>query len=734
MNQRTKGGVMSRLSTLTKATVIGITCSLFAAPSVQAQPGANRHLNLYAFSFLPLTDGTEEVHNYCTEVIPGGPGTPNDESVMAGNAWYKVNMPTWKVGHFFRVDQNGNIVSGSERYYYDLNYFEAHVQDIAVNTDIPSESYITQWVRPVTHNHYDQPDGSTYYPSTMHGYKDRDGIKVLHIDNNDGHIIDEATFFDAQPMPTGFHYGNSFYPISSMYHDGKLYICGSYIRYGVPDGMYSITNDGHHPLFSDMGKAAFIMSVDLSGPQMALDNIMLFDYVPTTNLNRVDYDMGMRMAVLDDGNIMMTGSVNELGGTYNPGYVRSATMAIVVTPDLNTMVADPNFINVGNMDGFGYNEYGVDIVQKSPSDIYIMSNGFDQTTEYHGYLLDYNSNMLLVSRVLSFGGTYGFGLKRFEAGYQAQWFLKALPSEAPTTLGAYRFTVAGMAASGCANQNYPSSLGNVNPILVDFEIAPPMASLYNPVTATALNAQVSLFETEQGTNNYNNYNSYTSMYFNPTFAAREDVESAIVMNAPRYEPLWGNLGLKIMHATYDNHLGVTGQYTSGTGNGANAGAPTPDVECGNVLCSRSFISSTVTSNNIIVTHPTVAVEAYYETTTEMTDLYGLSFGGDCNWSLGDTYKPTSAQILAAKTGKNVVYPNPATNELHVALAQSNGNTNVEVNLVNMYGQTVSQLYTGTAGTLGTTTLRLPDVAAGIYMVQIVSNGKMLHTEKLMIQQ
>lgn len=99
------------------------------------------------------------------------------------------------------------------------------------------------------------------------------------------------------------------------------------------------------------------------------------------------------------------------------------------------------------------------------------------------------------------------------------------------------------------------------------------------------------------------------------------------------------------------------------------------------------------------------------------------------------FKPTDVNEVVAKSTGFKLYPNPATKEVNVSLANTVADdAQVSVQLVNMYGQLVSGLYNGKASDLNANkSLQLPDVATGIYMVQIVADGQMVYNEKLVIE-
>lgn len=118
--------------------------------------------------------------------------------------------------------------------------------------------------------------------------------------------------------------------------------------------------------------------------------------------------------------------------------------------------------------------------------------------------------------------------------------------------------------------------------------------------------------------------------------------------------------------------------------------------------------------------------------------------GDCNLGLwgtppgSSTYKTgtTGVENAIADATATSIYPNPAKTEIRVSLAQDiKADAQVEVVLSNMHGQVVSRLYKGVAtGLTPATALQLPQVATGLYIVQVYSNDAMVHQQKLSIQQ
>lgn len=715
MNNRTSRGLYDRLARMGKASLMGLATTALLATSAAAQ-FQSIHGFVYPATYPGYVPGAEDVKNYCTKVIPG----TGNESVMAGTVWQRTNMPWLNAPHFLRLDGSGNIVSSV--HYNDPNYLDQRVVDIQLDESTSyQQSFITLWSRP-------QSGYVSHEPQPTPARWDRDGFRVLRVDNNSGVILDEITVFSNDALPGGQDYGNSLYPISTMYYDDgtnkRLYVCGIY----TPDDTRCPTcpiglKPSNYWLGTFDAKQGFVMSIDIdmnNGPKMTLVNTLFFDYTPPQNNSGVDYDMPLRMKRLNStGDIVITGSCNAYTNTgLNPGNTRGGTMFLVVDPALN-IVDDRPIISLG-MDGYGDNEYGIDIVEKSSTDIYILGNGYTQggeRGENSSYGFDQKPNRMQVSRFSQIGRSYFQDLNRYESNITNQWFTNAITPENPNS-GDYRFTVAGLAAQDCGAALNAPSYTNVDPIIVDFELNSTITSLQDPL-GNAGQANITLFETQSGfgttgTANYNTLGqSPSNMYFYPKAADKDGVGGTVVMSAPRYEPNWGELGLKIIHANY------------------SSGSTYYDASCGTTQCSVNFNAVTVDYGSVAAQTVPVTVISYYENTF-WDDILEFQ-AGDCN-SGSPNYKPTGVDNIA-NSNEFKLYPNPATTEVHVGLANSvSQDAKVSVVLMNMYGQSVGALYSGKASGLNAnTTLHLPSVATGIYMVQIIVDGQLAHTEKLAVE-
>jgi hypothetical protein len=78
-----------------------------------------------------------------------------------------------------------------------------------------------------------------------------------------------------------------------------------------------------------------------------------------------------------------------------------------------------------------------------------------------------------------------------------------------------------------------------------------------------------------------------------------------------------------------------------------------------------------------------------------------------------------------------VYPNPAAKKVTVELPESNKNHQVKINLSNLNGQHIKQLFNG----LYTEALQLdlPEINKGTYYLT-VQRGQFIHVERLIINQ
>lgn len=247
---------------------------------------------------------------------------------------------------------------------------------------------------------------------------------------------------------------------------------------------------------------------------------------------------------------------------------------------------------------------------------------------------------------------------------------------------------------------------------------------------------MTMYESENGTGGTGNHtiisNAYSNlggglshMFYGPKIADRDavnDINKSLVVNAPklyRTNPdgtLGSNmLGLKTMFSNATN-----GTWHNLDGSCLYWCDPVDDYEKMDLI------------EDVELT-PVISEDDPIPQNSSM----GITLVGDC-WGVHSTdpaYKPTKL-INVTEVGTFQIYPNPAQDQINMVLkTDMEADALVNINLVNMQGQLVKELYNGTAGDLQQThTMQLPQIANGLYWVQVYSNGQPIYTEKLSIEQ
>lgn len=643
---------------------------------------------------------------------------------------------------------SGGASSYLPEYLFDERFINVRSVDIELDQTDADVSYITAWERPWNNAYitYTTDAGGSTFPTNPASpalYNDRDGVKILKMDNVTGAILDEINVFDNTPLDASQDYGHSLIPTRSMYHDGYLYVCGFY----TPDDTRCPDCQSFYPpaplpvkdiMFSTTEKKAFVAKIDCSGGGFSFVDMKYYDtYSPSSVPNNagVDFDMALGMKMLNDGRLMVTGSVNAIDNNLT-GYIRSGTMAYVLDPATLNIVAEQHFIAPDNGDGIGDHEYGVDITEVYNPAVstvlyraFIVGNQYDYfNTENEDPETGYSQkpkHLYIGGIVHDNSGSYGLiGSRCMTTTSSSFWATNFLKNDALTLGGGndYRFLVAGMMTTAPAGYNVltpsmPISNTNINPFLLEFQtqsILSQVAPLPKP--------QLTVFESKQGTNNYDILGGANSnIFFHPYIGDRTGANSNIVLSAPWYysDPYFpGLMGkMEIVKETATTHVYSHGD--CGINNYDGVG-----------FTNGSSVSTILTANS--------AEQASYSPDAVGTVVVTLIGGSSemCNNLSSNpyAYKPTGVENIA-NSNEFKLYPNPATSEVHVSLANSvSKDAKVSVVLMNMYGQSVGSLYSGKASNLNAnTTLQLPDVATGIYMVQIIVDGQLAHTEKLVIE-
>lgn len=677
-----------------------------------------------------------------------------DDAVHTGTMFRINDHSTYYDGYqmpiFFKTDDQARMVvfgGGTYPYYpeylFDERFINVRSVDIEVDQTDADVSYITAWERPWNSNYivYTTVLGGGTFPSNPTSpalYNDRDGVKILKMDNVTGAILDEINVFDNTPLDPSQNYGHSLIPTRSLYHDGYLYVCGFYTpddtRCPDCDPVMSLPLPVKDVMFSTTEKKAFVAKIDCNAGSFSFVDMKYYDtYSPSSvpNNTGVDFDMALGMKMLNDGRLMVTGSVNAIDNNL-VGFIRSGTMAYILDPATLNIVSEQHFVAPDNGDGIGDHEYGVDIVEVYNPSIstilyraFIVGNQYDYfNTENEDPQTGYSQNpkQLYVGGIVhDNSGSYGYIAGRcMTTTSPAFWATNFLKNDALNigTGNNYRFLVAGMMTTAPGGYNVltpsmPISNTNINPFLLEFQTQSVLTQV-----ATTPKPQLTVFESEQGTNNYDILGGANSnIFFHPYIGDRTGANSNVVLSAPWYysDPdfpgLMGKMEIVNETTTHQYDHGLCGiNHYDGVG-----------------FTNGSSVSTILTANS--------AEQASYSPDAVGTVVVTLIGGSsDMCGAQPYEYKPTGVDNIA-NSNEFKLYPNPATSEVHVSLANSvSKDAKVSVVLMNMYGQTVGTLYSGKASNLNAnTTLHLPSVATGIYTVQIIVDGQMSHAEKLVIE-
>lgn len=632
-----------------------------------------------------------DVKHYSTESVTD-PITPGDmeETVMAGTI-FDFGAAGKNVIHFLNIAGTG---THNVSHYIDIpGYDDERAVDIVGDGAIGA------------------PGSATYYITCLaRDPRGNDEIVVIFVDVN-GNVLQTRRLADGS---------QSMYPLHSVYSNGMVYICG-----------YTTTNYTNLPSTPDYGpyggkRAAFIQ-FDPTLPPGPLNAAWVMNTaLPAAAVPgaQYDYDIATRVVVLNNNNIFVTGSVNDaklVGANWRYG---SGTMNVVFDPTTQALTYD-HFIS-----GPGALEYGTGLVEDGTNQVnYVLGNTF-----YHGYsgsgffplpgymhITGLNSSM---QHATTSGNTSRYQLSGTEYGV---WGLQTLPADNPANSGpAYkRFTVAGLQSLEFCIKYYQP---NFNPYLYDVEM------YYDPVLETithTFNNWVTYQNlTGTGSTAPNSYfylgGGLSNLAWNPTFAAKPNFpNSEIVLNAPKWTPYMiipvggktGALNLKSIRVDGSfTEINCPSSYTQYLN---YSGCPNPYTYSGveAVSSTTSFDPLSITLYNL-----TCSASNY-----DITDDH-------CNAG-NIVYKPSGVDKVEKQAGKTIIYPNPASNDVSIALDKNIADkSTVKLVLINTLGQTAGILYEGSAARLNSSNkLQLPNVASGIYHVQVLVDNKLSQTIKLTVK-
>lgn len=638
------------------------------------------------------------------------------------------------------------------------------------------------------------PFGIVVYPPpvTWGGVPWRDHITIMRVDE-DGNVVGAVRdIFDQTPQgnihPDLRIDGYNLYATHSLYREFSgnkiLYICGY--------TTYQWSTYPNNPMFAH-DKKSFVIALDADPDNTSTYLTPIasktFDYepgvVPDPNDSRkqYDYDIAMRMQWLEGpnntDNLFVTGSVNghQNNVTSPPNnpqfdYYRSGVMNFILDPLSLAVVQEHPYMSQGPMEPAGDNEYGVALWEDDPTtgSYFMVGNKFKHEARYVNeawridpYGFDPRPDGIWVNQVSSLVlGPSGSNWRSVKN--KNLWLTQILPTRCTTVNNGFqnvavasKFLVAGMQAEalGTGFTNAPS-VHNVNAFVADMSLdyatTPANTSDHAVLSGGIAGALWPTFTTNTGTgmvgtdanNFYTLGGGLANIMWYHNFTARNNTGATgaaafkddVVLVAPKMM----DHAYKSPHPKYgttDRYLGIKHihvdafQYDYG-GNW--------DVIMGG--CGREALSSvTLNAENVTTIFPCTqgALDLQWRDIDVAVDTLELSHNIPCAYQGGSepSYKTGTTSVAAKRNAVSAtkIYPNPANEEVRIDIAKEIADeAAVKVVLTNIHGQVISELYNGTAkGTAGKS-MRLPQVATGLYIIHVYSNNTMIHQQKLSIQQ
>ncbi len=669
------------LQTITYNYVNSSGCSLSIQEQIYIKscpppPGGSHHVMTY--------EGHDDMKHYTTQIVPGS----NDESVMAGTIFHSTSGGTNTI-HFMRLDNQGNILVSEE-------YISGYKDERAVDIEGLVQNGKQFWY--------------IVCLSRRAGGNDQDMIKVLCLDNN-GNLVDQREYEDIAGGQYHLYPMHSTVWTDQQNNDNRLYICG-YTTFGSP------TTFPQMPDYLSR-KHAFILSIGLNMGSNHLLRLNSMAYDWSWN-GPYDYDIAMRTRVVEQTNqIFVTGSVNGII-PQSQAHQRSATMNLVVDPNTLNVVSDFPFIkNEGSDDLSGPHEYGVDLIQINGKN-FILGNttsttatNWNNTSEIDMYP---RWHKIFFIQPLNAGAPFSVQSQRNTFGnIWGHWAAHAIrTSGTKVTLA----TLIRDQYSTCIPLPYTPGYDNVNVDLITADLGTwPYGSvasgpniIYRTSTGTGDPSAVSNSFYELG-------GSLSLMDVSPTFAALGI--NQYVINAPKY---MNNqfLNIKYMNPDLGFNTICGGDFDANQQPCTNGGTyfiiedamkVGTKVQIVNLKLDKTPYPMASKSQPYAINNPTPCI-----------DLAG-----------NGSYKEEELGMQELTRGKTSVYPNPATDRVTVELSEDvSKNAMLTIKVRNIYGQEIGGLFN--VKRQPRIDVSLPNIVPGMYFIEIYADQKLIHHEKLTIQQ
>lgn len=630
---------------------------------------------------------SEDLKQYSTELVPESvTGGQKDELVMAGTL-YDFNGPDDNVIHFVRMDGAGNLTHS--KYIAAIGYSDQRAVDIT--SDGNGLFYITALGR-----------------REINGGRDR--ILVFQV-NDTGMVVSNFEVASSNA-------NEGLYPLHSLFHPNQsLYICG-----------YMTTNSTHfpsEPSFSGYGsKSGFVIQVDPVQQLVSNTFTVSHEYTTPSHNPTRDYDMAMRMVLLSDNGIFLTGSVNGVSWESGQEVYRSSVMNIGLKQDISNA---PDWDHPFGGGGEGYlsgDEYGIGMVE-GDNHAYILSNRYATRAGSPDFLnsIPVYFDLTQVNPLIGSGNSFEFrnppDKSRLSFNYyEMAWGLQTLPTNAIPSANVdlpKRFLLVGMEQSDwCGTTITPDdarpflldlTLGQdpTNPVDLDFDIHE-WVHFWNQ-TGTGLGASSYL----------NKGGGLSHWAWNPEFASRLDGSSDVFLSAPKWNPVDSRLNFKGIRVDPNlDYSGCSSSYSKVMSTG-----------CFN---NHGFYLSSVTGTDYNPSLP--IIKTYGTISTVVTNLsrstgdYAWLGTTECQDAGGPHYKLGSSRGPEWEGPPIDIFPNPARDVFFVSWpSDMEWSEEVEIELMDNWGRSLGILFSGPFSQVHSAGIPLPSLAAGIYVLRLGATGK-----------
>lgn len=609
----------------------------------------------------------------------------------------------------YRTDNTGGVTAS--RIIYDINAKGLTVVDLTfMNTNGYGDVYYITCLRRAD-------------PLTV---GDRDKIEVIAIDENLNHlfsyVIEDATITNG-----------ALTPVHTLAFNNELYICGY-----ASEQFFTPLIDNYNTQ-----KQGFVLRSDptTSGTvafSWKINTDALFTTAGVTTSAGVDYDMAVRMILIDPNNpnsdIYVTGSSNYLrflNSSNTQAVFTSGIMNLSFLFDLSAnSIPNQPFAKQYGSESEG--EFGQDM-KIAAGELFVLGNdyyalgstgavNFSDAHKFHFTAIDPSSLNFL-------GGLTSSTTARWaDYGFENAWGLQTLTSHYPlASPNPDGVVIAGMAryVNNTCPISLPVSRNNYNPFTADFTLG------YTGTTINISRNFVNLYNSYVGTGNSsltNSYNQTNGWTFNNAWAP--------------------NIATQRAFGTYFPHLSVTAPFWNNAANELNTKFILAD-ELGDAnsggFCGGTSINCIPNGGNLVPVEQTLTSIPIGATTYSLNNQPAYLF--NTAWYDNSTHvifvdegpinkfcdQTVMKQNIVNNTLQNVVIsfaPNPAQEKINITM-DGNPET-ISIWLTDMTGRKVATLFDGKTENM-LKQLPLPFLASGLYFVNFIVDNKSLPVQKLIIQ-